>query len=461
MYVTISLFAGVGIQFFDDSGVPLAGGKIYSYEAGTTTPATTYIDNTAVNANTNPIILNSAGRIVNEIWLDFADQYKFVIKDANDVTLATYDNVYGALSSTPTLLSLTVNGPITATGNLTIGGDADIAGEITTQDFTSDNDIYINTVRAGRSDSTGGANTVFGAGALAAVTSAFGTVAIGTNALSKMTENAYSTAVGAYALENAYLPGNVNLLGTAVGAYALNASTNGQYNVAVGAYSSMFNTEGYFNTSVGTSSLRYNLLGWGNAAVGYASLTDATGTLNTAIGAFAGFVTTSGAGNTFAGGYCMERNTTGNSNAVFGAYGMRQNTTGSSNVAVGIEAGAGVFDGNANTTGSNNIFIGTNCVGGSPTANNQIVIGYQAFGEGNNSTIIGNTSTTLTGFFGNVMSRTPATTSMTNGFIYIAASGGAPSGTPLVYADRVPMYYDSSANKFYVYNGGWKGVNLS
>ena len=37
MSVTLSLFAGAGWQFFDNNGVPLAGGLIYTYAAGTTT----------------------------------------------------------------------------------------------------------------------------------------------------------------------------------------------------------------------------------------------------------------------------------------------------------------------------------------------------------------------------------------------------------------------------------------
>ena len=44
--VYISAFGGVGTQFFDNNGVILSGGKIYSYEAGTTTPAITYTSST-------------------------------------------------------------------------------------------------------------------------------------------------------------------------------------------------------------------------------------------------------------------------------------------------------------------------------------------------------------------------------------------------------------------------------
>ena len=65
----LSSFAGAGAQFFDDSGNPLTGGKVYTYAAGTTTPAATYTTSAGTVANTNPIILDAAGRTPNEIWL--------------------------------------------------------------------------------------------------------------------------------------------------------------------------------------------------------------------------------------------------------------------------------------------------------------------------------------------------------------------------------------------------------
>lgn len=52
------------------------------------------------------------------------------------------------------------------------------------------------------------------------------------------------------------------------------------------------------------------------------------------------------------------------------------------------------------------------------------------------------------------------TTSMTNGFFYIPAAAGAPSGVPTAISGRVPMYYDTTNNNFYVYNGAWKKVLL-
>jgi hypothetical protein len=77
------------MQFDDDNGSPLAGGKIYTYAAGTTTPKATYTDASGNIAAQNPIILDSAGRSV--VWV--LGSYKFTITDANDNVIRTVDNV--------------------------------------------------------------------------------------------------------------------------------------------------------------------------------------------------------------------------------------------------------------------------------------------------------------------------------------------------------------------------------
>jgi hypothetical protein len=70
MSVNLSALAGAGQQFFDNNGVILSGGKLYSYVAGTTTPQATYTSASGSTPHTNPIILNSAGRVATgEIWL--------------------------------------------------------------------------------------------------------------------------------------------------------------------------------------------------------------------------------------------------------------------------------------------------------------------------------------------------------------------------------------------------------
>jgi hypothetical protein len=96
MAVFLSPVGGVAAQFFDNNGVILSGGKLYTYLAGTTTPATTYTTSVGNVAHTNPIVLDSAGRVPNggEIWVTSVS-YKFVLKDSTDVLIATWDNVSG------------------------------------------------------------------------------------------------------------------------------------------------------------------------------------------------------------------------------------------------------------------------------------------------------------------------------------------------------------------------------
>lgn len=73
----------------DSSGQPLSGGKVHTYEAGTTTPKTTYQDLAQTIPHTNPIILNAMGQA-----LVFADgAFKFDIDDASDVDVAEWDDL--------------------------------------------------------------------------------------------------------------------------------------------------------------------------------------------------------------------------------------------------------------------------------------------------------------------------------------------------------------------------------
>jgi hypothetical protein len=94
--VNLSALAGAGQQFFDNNGKPLSGGKLFSYEAGTTTPQVTYTTAAGNVPHTNPIILDSAGRIPSgQVWLSAGDNYKFALTTSTDVQLATWDNITG------------------------------------------------------------------------------------------------------------------------------------------------------------------------------------------------------------------------------------------------------------------------------------------------------------------------------------------------------------------------------
>ena len=100
MAVLLSPYGGVGAQFLDNSGNVLTGGKIYTYAAGTTTPQVAYTSAAGTTPLTNPIILDAAGRVpTGEIWLTDGLVYKFVLKDSNDVLIATYDNIIGINSN--------------------------------------------------------------------------------------------------------------------------------------------------------------------------------------------------------------------------------------------------------------------------------------------------------------------------------------------------------------------------
>jgi len=77
-------------QFIDAAGIPLAGGYLYTYAAGTTTPQATYTDSTAATANSNPIVLDSRGEA--SIWLASA-AYKFKLTDADGTEIWTVDNI--------------------------------------------------------------------------------------------------------------------------------------------------------------------------------------------------------------------------------------------------------------------------------------------------------------------------------------------------------------------------------
>jgi hypothetical protein len=93
MTVALSLFAGAGWQFLDNNGNPLSGGLVHVYLAGTTTPTPTYTSSTGSTQNTNPIVLDSAGRPPEQIWTDPLLNYKFTVSTSASVLIRTYDNI--------------------------------------------------------------------------------------------------------------------------------------------------------------------------------------------------------------------------------------------------------------------------------------------------------------------------------------------------------------------------------
>lgn len=122
MSINFSAFAGAGAQFSDSNGAPLTGGLLYVYAAGTSTPVTTYTSREATANNTNPIVLDAAGRTPAEIWLDGGLFYKFVLKSSTYVQIGSYDNIpaINDVTTVNNLLTVTGTNTLTALGVPTI-----------------------------------------------------------------------------------------------------------------------------------------------------------------------------------------------------------------------------------------------------------------------------------------------------------------------------------------------------
>lgn len=89
-------------SFRDDDGLPLVGGKVWTYNAGTSSPRPTYQDAAGTVPNTNPIILDARG----EATVFWSGAYKIVLMDPNDVVVWTVDNVQSANTYTDDLRAL-------------------------------------------------------------------------------------------------------------------------------------------------------------------------------------------------------------------------------------------------------------------------------------------------------------------------------------------------------------------
>lgn len=86
------------MQFFDNNGEPLAGGKLQSYEAGTTTPKATYTTAAGNIENANPIVLDAYGRAT--LFIEGA--YRFDLFTSADVLVKSTDNITSFNATTAT-----------------------------------------------------------------------------------------------------------------------------------------------------------------------------------------------------------------------------------------------------------------------------------------------------------------------------------------------------------------------
>jgi hypothetical protein len=217
-------------------------------------------------------------------------------------------------------------------------------------------------------------------------------------------------------------------------------SASGTLNTAFGYQALTANTTGQANTAVGYNALSSNIVGGGNSAFGTFALGSNTGGENTAVGNSALSANTIGIYNTTTGYQSLASLTGANSyNTAYGHQAFLSLSSGNYNIAIGN--GAGNSDGTAPLTSTNNsIYLGANTEASAASGNtNEIVIGYNATGNGSNSITLGNASITNTYLRGDVTATTfngLTPTALATGF---TIAGGTTTSKTLTVANTASV----------------------
>lgn len=77
---------------------PNAGGKLFTYISGTTTPQVTYTSSTAMVPNANPVIFDANGFA--NVWLDASLTYTFLETDSTGTPIRTQDGISNSAGTT-------------------------------------------------------------------------------------------------------------------------------------------------------------------------------------------------------------------------------------------------------------------------------------------------------------------------------------------------------------------------
>jgi hypothetical protein len=321
-------------------------------------------------------------------------------------TISTTSNVNGA-SINAGVLNLApaddTNGGVVTTGTQTFAGSK-----------IFNNNIQVNSIRVG-APTTGSSNTMVGANSLFYGSPGSNNTAVGTMSLASLTntgnEGNDNTAVGSNAIRQggaangsrntavgtaALTNGSGAFDNTALGSYAMTAGLSGSSNTAVGTFALQNNTTASYNVGIGYETLRSTTTGGSNTAIGRGAMfSNTVGDVNTAIGEYALLSNTNGRYNTSVGVQSQEQNTTGQSNTAIGVAAIDRNGSGSNNAVLGAFAGRYIADNTTSNTAINNsVLLGFNARPLANNANNEIVIGYNAIGNGSNTVTLGNSSIT-------------------------------------------------------------------
>lgn len=344
-----------GFYYTNIDGLPLIGGKVYTYIAGTTTPKVTYFNSTqsAPNQNTNPIILDASGHA--QIWLIAGEAYKFIIKDVNDVQIGLpLDNILISLSGGG-IPEAPIDGTTYGRNNaawtaVTSGGTNKyfVANSITGQATATGTDSIAVGINATSSGNYAIAMGPGGAGAIYAKASGASAIAIGDGATASANN---SIALG-------HRVSNTGLSSVAIGESAHSFSSGC---VAIGQ-NSQCHSIGTDNITIGSASF----ISAGASSMAFGTSANTSSTNNIAIGNLATITTSSD--NSIAIG---------------------QNLIVSSANTVRIGGGGGTTD------TPNSVVIGFNCQQASSAKFGAVILGYRSKETGNGTTALFNSSTNL------------------------------------------------------------------
>ena len=320
--------------------------------------------------------------------------------------ISNTSNVNGA-SITGGVLNLApadgTNGGVVTTGDQTFAGSKSFTNNINVNQLnvgapSSGSQNTMLGVATYTYGSPGNNNTALGFFSLASLSNSGNegndNTAVGTNAIRQggAANGSRNTAVGSAALSN----GSGAYNNVAIGYSSLAAGVSGSSNTAVGTFALQNNTSANYNVGIGYETLRSATTGGNNTAIGHAAMySNTTGDVNTAVGENALVSNTSGRYNTSVGVQSQEQNTTGQSNTAIGVAAIDRNVAGHNNAVLGAFAGRYISDNSTfNTAIDNSVLIGASAKPLANNANNEIVIGYNAIGNGSNTVTLGNTSIT-------------------------------------------------------------------
>jgi hypothetical protein len=228
---------GPKARFFDSNGDPLAGGKLYSYAAGTSTPLATYTTEAGSVANANPVILNANGEA--DVWTTQGVNYKFELRNSANVVQWTVDNVpsiAGSVNTFPfgaTITGVTCIGPSSSgTAGTFTGGAPNGHAIVATGDGTGSG------VRA-----TGGDNSGIALHGIGGAPAGTGVLGLGGG----------SSGVGVLGVGGATTGTGVSGQSGASGGYGVDGIANGTSGAGVRGITDGTNTSGVEASALGSS----------------------------------------------------------------------------------------------------------------------------------------------------------------------------------------------------------------